>query len=89
MMVLAAAAALTTSPPAATNMAASSVSNSGAQLSSSPAAPAKAQSATAQKVYCTSGTISGSRIVKRECKTKDQWAKDGVDVNDLMNSEQE
>jgi hypothetical protein len=87
MMALAAAAALTTTPPAATNMAASSVSNSGAQASSP--APAVKASTAAEKVYCTSGTISGSRIVKRECKTKGEWAKDGVDVNDLMNSGQE
>jgi hypothetical protein len=88
MMVLAAAAALATTPPATTNMAASSVSNSGAQVSSSTPA-AKGQSATAEKLYCTSGTISGSRIVKRECKTKEQWAKAGVSLDDLMNPDQQ
>lgn len=89
MMVLAAAAALASSPPAVTNAAASSVSNGGAAQSSAPSAAPKAQAASKEKVYCTSGTITGSRVVKTECKTKSEWARDGVDVNDLMNSEQE
>lgn len=87
LMLLAFAAALASSPQAATNMAASSVNGSGSPQTSAPAS--KAPTAVPEKVYCTSGTISGSRIVKQECKTKAQWAKDGVDVNDLMNSEQE
>jgi hypothetical protein len=88
-MLLAFAAALASSTPATTNMAASSVNNGGSSQTSAPAAVSRAPGATPEKVYCTSGTISGSRIVKKECKTKAQWAKDGVDVNDLMNSEQE
>jgi hypothetical protein len=88
-MLLAFAAGLASSPPATTNMAASSVNNGGSSQTSAPAAVSRAPGSTPEKVYCTSGTISGSRIVKQECKTKAQWAKDGVDVNDLMNSEQE
>jgi hypothetical protein len=88
-MLLALAAALASSPPATTNMAASSVNSGGSSQTSAPAAVSRGPAATPEKVYCTSGTISGSRIVKKECKTKAQWAKDGVDVNDLMNSEQE
>ena len=89
MMVLAAAAALASSPPAVTNAAANSVSNGGGAQSSAPSTAPKTQASGKETVYCASGTITGSRVVKTECKTKAQWARDGVDVNDLMNSEQE
>ena len=89
MMVLAAAAALSASPPAVTNVAASSVSNGGGGQSSAPSTAPKAQAPSKETVYCASGTITGSRVVKTECKTKAQWARDGVDVNDLMNPDQQ
>jgi hypothetical protein len=87
-IVLAISMGLAAAPPAGTNMAANSVSNGSAPQTSTPAA-AKAQTPATEKVYCTSGTISGSRIVKQECKTKSQWAKEGISIDDLMNSEQE
>ena len=90
LMVFAMAAGLAASPPVTTNMAANTVSGTGAAAENSARAPApKASAAVPEKVYCTSGTITGSRVVKTECKTKAQWAKDGVDVNDLMNSDQD
>lgn len=90
LTAIAMAASLAASPPVTTNMAANAVSGTGgaAENSASIQAP-KASAALPEKVYCTSGTITGSRVVKTECKTKSQWAKEGVDVNDLMNSDQD
>jgi hypothetical protein len=89
MMALAAAAALATSPSSVTSVAANSVSNGAGAQTSAPAAVPKAQPAPVEKVYCATGTMSGSRIVKRECKTKEQWAKAGVSLDDLMNPDQQ
>lgn len=88
MMIFAISAALTAAPSATTNLAASSVSSGGAGQASAGSA-SQTRPAAPEKIYCTSGTITGSRVVKKECKTKAQWAKDGVSIDDLMNSEQE
>ena len=54
---------------------------SGAQTS---AAPAEAQPAAKAKTYCLKGTITGSRMSRQQCKTKKDWAKDGVDIDELL-----
>ncbi len=87
IMVLAVSMGLAASPPSATQVAANNAVDVGPR-SSAPASQPQAKPATQEKTYCTSGTISGSRIVKQECKTKAQWAKEGVDINDLLNSQE-
>jgi hypothetical protein len=32
--------------------------------------------------YCFSGTVTGSRLISRDCRTKEDWAKDGVTIAD-------
>ena len=87
MMFLALSMGLAGSPPATTQIAANNAVNAGAPHSS--AAPqSQAKPAAPEKTYCTSGTITGSRVTKRECKTKAHWARDGVDIDDLLNSDQ-
>jgi hypothetical protein len=79
---------LAASPQSATQVAANTVA--GAAAAHSPAADSSTQArpAAPEKTYCTSGTITGSRVVKQECKTKAQWAKEGVDIEDLMNGQE-
>jgi len=85
IMVLALSMGLTASPQSTTQVAANSVGYGRAPRAAAPTTQAKPPAP--EKTYCTSGTISGSRIVKQECKTKSAWAKEGVDVDDLMNSD--
>lgn len=85
IMVLAVSMGLAAAPHSTTQVAANSVAaaaahSSGASTQARPAAP--------EKTYCTSGTITGSRVVKQECKTKAEWAKEGVDIEDLMNGQE-
>ena len=88
IMVLAVSMGLAASPQSSTQIAANSAVDVGAPHASRPVGSTQAKPATSEKTYCTSGTISGSRIVKQECKTKSEWAKEGVDVNDLMNGQE-
>ncbi len=32
--------------------------------------------------YCFTDTLTGSRVPVQDCRTKDQWAKEGVVIND-------
>jgi hypothetical protein len=68
--------------PASQQLAANSPAKAPAPRAAPAAKPAP------EKTYCTSGTISGSRIVKQECKTKSEWAREGVDINDLLNGQE-
>ena len=86
IMILALSMGLAASPQSTTQVAANTVTAGGA--SRATPSTSHARPAVPEKTYCTSGTISGSRIVKQECKTKSEWAKDGVDIDDLMNSDQ-
>ena len=88
IIALALSMGLAAAPQSTTQVAANSMGG-GAPHTSAPASPTQARPAAPEKTYCTSGTITGSRVVKQECKTKAQWAKDGVNVDDLMNSEEE
>jgi hypothetical protein len=87
IMVLAVSMGLAASPQSSTQVAANSV-DAGAPHASRSVGTTQAKPAAPEKTYCTSGTISGSRIVKQECKTKAEWAKEGVDINDLMNGQE-
>ena len=55
------------------------------------AAPATAQSSkpaktTDQTKYCIAyDSIVGSRVTKQECKTKEEWAKERVNVDRMLN----
>lgn len=53
-----------------------------------PAAPAKtvaaAASASPDVKYCVEGDVTGTRIRSQECKTKEQWAKEGVDIDQAL-----
>ena len=86
IMVLALSMGLTASPQSTTQVAANSVGYGGTPRAAAPTT--QARPTAPEKTYCTSGTISGSRIVKQECKTKAEWAKDGVDIEDLMNGQE-
>ena len=59
----------------------------GMALMASPAAAAE-QSAKArgqEKAYCFKyATDTGSRISRLECRTKKEWARLGVDVDELL-----
>ena len=85
IMVLAVSMGLAAAPHPTTQVAANSVAAAAAHSS---VASTQARAAEPEKTYCTSGTITGSRVVKQECKTKSEWAKEGVDVEDLMNGQE-
>jgi len=56
-------------------------------LMASPAAAeqsAKARPATPEKTYCLQYSLdTGSRINRTECRTKKDWARIGVDIDEL------
>ena len=60
----------------------------GVTLLAFPAAaqqPAKARQAPAEKTYCLRYTQdTGSHLTRTECRTKKEWARLGVDVDELM-----
>jgi hypothetical protein len=53
----------------------------GSSAATSSAAVARGSQATDKKKYCVNlEAISGSRMGKRACKTKAEWAEEGVQV---------
>jgi hypothetical protein len=60
----------------------------GAALLAVPAAAeqsGKARPATPEKTYCLQySQDTGSRISRTECRTKKEWARIGVDIDELM-----
>jgi hypothetical protein len=46
-------------------------------------APADKDHSTAEKQYCLVDTFSGSRLPRKTCKTKAEWADEGIDVTQL------
>ena len=86
IMVLAVSMGLAAAPHSTTQVATNSVA--GAAAAHSSGSTTQARPAAPEETYCTSGTITGSRVVKQECKTKAEWAKDGVDIEDLMNGQE-
>ena len=47
-------------------------------------AQVKAQKQVQEPTYCiATEPFTGSRVAKTECKTKEEWARDGVDVDKL------
>ena len=60
--------------------------SSGTAQSKQPA-PTKAANASPNAKYCVqsdSEAATGSRIYTRECKTKAEWAKQGVDIDEAL-----
>jgi len=59
----------------------------GMALTTAPAAAeqsGKARPATPEKTYCLQYSLdTGSRINRTECRTKKDWARLGVDVDEL------
>lgn len=54
-----------------------------ASAAQAPAGP-KAGAPAAEKKYCLEyEDLTGSRVRKQECKTKAQWAREGVNVSEL------
>lgn len=47
--------------------------------------PAKDQSADQTKYCVAYDSIVGSRVSKQECKTKEEWKKDRVDIDRMLN----
>jgi hypothetical protein len=88
LIALALSMGLAASPPSNTQIAANNAADSAAPRTSARAPMSQARPAAPEKTYCTSGTITGSRVTKQECKTKAQWAKEGVDIEDLLNSQE-
>ena len=67
---------------AATLLSSTAMTTASADNGQKPAktAPAKAQNADTK--YCvTYDDLVGSRITRQECKTRQQWAKQGVDID--------
>ena len=87
IIIMAVSMGLAASPQSTTRIAANNAADI-APRASAPVSPRQAKPSAPEKIYCTSGTISGSRIVKQECKTKSQWERDGVDINDLLNGQE-
>ncbi len=54
-------------------------SNTATQASASLAATAE-RPAAAEKKYCFAGVSTGSILQRKECRTKADWASQGVDV---------
>ena len=86
IMVLTISMGLAGAPHSTTQVATNSVA--GAAAAHSSGSTTEARPSAPEKTYCTSGTITGSRVVKQECKTKAEWAKEGVDIEDLMNGQE-
>lgn len=54
-----------------------------APASSADTQPANTGKATAkEKVYCIKETTSGTRMAKKVCRTKAEWAVEGIEVGD-------
>lgn len=75
-ILIAALAAFVAAPAAA----------AGSQQSAPAKAPRAATAKGGEKKYClVIDKVTGSRVEKTECKTKRQWAWDGVNVDELTN----
>ena len=69
-LILIAAAALITAP---------------ATAKGSDSAPKAGKTAAAEQKYCIEyEKMTGSRVSRQECRTKKQWAEEGVNVDELM-----
>lgn len=53
-------------------------------LDTTAAATATAPARVDTRRYCVIDDVSGSRIPRKQCQTRDGWAKDGVDIDELM-----
>ncbi len=62
-----------------------SIADPAAAPTPAPAAPAP-QSAESRKTYCLTGDLTGSRIPRRECHTRTEWLKQGIDPLKLIKS---
>jgi hypothetical protein len=65
---------------------AASTSASAAQTDSRTAAakPAAAAGAKGNKICIKVAPMTGSRFEKLECKTREDWARDGVDIDEML-----
>jgi hypothetical protein len=46
-------------------------------------APASAV-ASKEKKYCLKEALTGSRMSSQECKTKAEWAREGIDIDEVV-----
>lgn len=59
-----------------------------AHAETKPGAPAPAPTTSAEakpvkdKMYCVQGTLTGSRIPRKDCRTRAEWLKEGFDPLD-------
>jgi hypothetical protein len=68
---------------AATVMAASLIS--GTALAAAPNSSGQQKSQRAEKKYCLSyDNVVGSRLTRAECRTKAQWLREGIDINQMI-----
>ena len=74
--------------PALTLLAASASASAAQTDSRAPAKPAAAAASTAAAKPATIcikvAPMTGSRFEKVECKTRQDWARDGVDIDDML-----
>lgn len=83
--VLALTAVLLATPAAGQTQLAANGANDGAAVQDK-AAPAQRQPAGKEKMYCLKDdTVTGTRVAKPECRTKADWAQEGVDIDALVN----
>jgi hypothetical protein len=57
-----------------------------ASASAAPPTPSVTARAQATKYCVRVEPFTGSRVTSTECKTREQWAKEGVNVDDLKKS---
>jgi mannosyltransferase OCH1-like enzyme len=81
---LAATAALMAfAAPAAAETPTSQAGVTAAAASTTVSHLAKAKKASGERKYCVKMNMTESRIAKKICKTKNEWAADGTDIDDL------
>jgi hypothetical protein len=43
---------------------------------------AKGQASVGERKYCLKGDITGTRIAREQCRTKKEWAEEGVQIDE-------
>ena len=61
-----------------------SVSAAGAAQTQNPGATKAKPASTKETKFCFTVEGMGSRLAKVECKTKGEWARDGVDIDEEL-----
>lgn len=57
--------------------------NAEATLGNEQTKAAASADAAKEKKYCLKEALTGSRMTSQECKTKAEWAREGVDISEF------